>query len=116
MTMTDDTIPPAMTRKQWADPVVRLAHNPLDQTDEIQASTNPRGADMEIDGWSIGDTARHALAALCLHGQPFGFTRDDADALVRAIGALGYLQGETYLTAYNLRTVLRKVRALLPPA
>ena len=54
---------------------------------------------------------RHALAALALHGQPFGFTNDDARALNDAIV---YLHNHHY-DASKIASIARRIAALLPP-
>lgn len=51
----------------------------------------------------------HALAALCLYGQPFGFTREDLKALMWAIDDSGDL------LAAKLRSLADRIAALLPP-
>jgi hypothetical protein len=53
--------------------------------------------------------ARAALAALALHGQPFGFTHDD----VRALRRLADGPSEA---ARRLRDIAARLEALLPPA
>lgn len=63
----------------------------------------------------------HALAALCLHGQSFGFTRQEADELRACTVALRQCSdfGETGLNladAAALDRIAAKVRALLPPS
>jgi hypothetical protein len=63
---------------------------------------------------------RHALAALALHGQPFGFTWDDVDAIERVVAG-GELQGSlSPLSAVarqndRLRWLIDRIAALLPP-
>lgn len=53
---------------------------------------------------------RHALAALALHGQIFGFTREDVQIL-RTI-ELEYIQGGPF----SLTSMADRIEALLPPA
>lgn len=65
---------------------------------------------------------RHALAALALHGQTFGFTRADVDALEEAIEEHANALEERrpwdgYMRTRNARhaTLRDRIAALLPP-
>lgn len=64
----------------------------------------------------VADTpeSRHATAALCLHGQPFGFTREDV-IMLRA--ARLRLDGEEQEDAWDksLDSLADRIEALLPP-
>ena len=93
--MTDTTITPALTRKQW------------DATDP--ASVGPRRM---LDGATalFGTDGLHPLAALCLHGQPFGFTQEDVDAC-RSADDEEWAKWQPQLAA-----LAEKIAALLPPA
>ncbi|MBI4408631.1 MAG: hypothetical protein HY561_02905 [Gemmatimonadetes bacterium] len=56
---------------------------------------------------------RHALAALALHAQPFGFSWTDVDALVEAIGCAAEVgHANVGVRLYNLAD---RIAALLPP-
>ena len=71
------------------------------------------------DSWAVTLPAgrRHALAALCLHGQPFGFTREMCEAireLVRRLGAVDPDLGHVFMIGEALETADR-IEALLPP-
>ena len=54
---------------------------------------------------SIEPVIFHALAAKCLHGQPFGFTREDVDNLDATMGP----------ASPALHELARRIEALLPP-
>ena len=54
---------------------------------------------------------RDAIAALCLHGQPFGFTREDVLQLKRTMCRCGHDAGENP----TLRNLADRIEALLPP-
>lgn len=62
----------------------------------------------------------HRAAALCLYGQPFGFSRKDLDVLSRAaFGALGDTteSGDPdEASAAALRDLAHRIACLLPPA
>lgn len=92
-------IKPALTPEQW---------------ERREASFFGINMRLEEDGVGFGvadcetifdDEERHALAALCLHEQPFGFTRDDVDELWSAI-ANGW---------DGLKSLADRIEALLPP-
>ena len=52
-----------------------------------------------------------ALAALCLHGQPYGFTRGDVGRLRQVADAIAYDPDEDR----DLRDLADRIEALLPP-
>ena len=73
-------------------------------------------------GGSLGDQRDlHALAALCLHEQDFGFTRDDVIAL-RSMTGEGVNTGNPELDRLiggyvaKIQSVADRIEALLPPA
>lgn len=59
---------------------------------------------------TFDDGMIHALAALCLHGQPFGFTRADVELVLRHD-----LYDHEHPTAKALRDLAGRIAALLPP-
>ena len=64
------SIKPALTAEEWA------SDTPID--DNTQTIVGGR---LYFAGRLIHDMDRHALAALCLHGQTYGFTREDVELL-----------------------------------
>jgi hypothetical protein len=54
----------------------------------------------------------HGIAALALHGQPFGFTWEDVDWLIWQEG--GYPYGPEFQAAFA-RSLADRIAALLPP-
>ena len=98
---------PALTPEEWA---IELAQE-------------------DAHGWPVGDPrARvgfdgdswhpklHALAALCLHGQPFGFTREDVAFLRETTPADCGINGYTEKTARRrLANLADRIEALLAP-
>jgi hypothetical protein len=115
--MSDETITPALTPGEWE------AHS-MNRSGRVGIFATP-GSHVsvvdEIGAEGVGIPARdcHALAALCLHGQPFGFTRDMAGA----IGALiEIVSGQRPATVAELRehvlnadAAAARITALLPP-
>ena len=84
-------IEPALTAEEWAEGAV-IYENLTD---------------------ALGIGRRHSTAALCLHGQPFGFTWEDV-AVLRDIAApdIGTpLEGD----ARALTSLADRIEALLPP-
>lgn len=73
---TPDATEPALTREEWA----RLEF--FDGFTRYDAQFSHRLTMRMEDRSYVGiDARRHALAALCLHGQPFGFTHADVVSL-----------------------------------
>ncbi len=111
---------PALTAEEWAELEVEWesedraggwAHvesMPEDQTDVYVGAFGEDG--VAIAGSYV---RRHALAALCLHGQPFGFTRADMLELHVAIGSLESRSGAGQED--ELRDLADRLSALLPP-
>jgi hypothetical protein len=78
---------------------------------------------------------RHAVAALCLYQQPFGFTQEDVDAL-RGVADLGdrkatdlaslpyaysdlarrHIVEQAAVVSDRLRSLAARIAALLPPS
>ncbi len=83
-------IQPALTPEEWA------------ATEEIKAKMIDR----------LGSA--HALAALALYGQPFGFTLDDLRELDFLIEAIVREWQEGDESAF-LRSIKSRIEALLPP-
>ena len=90
-------IKPALTAEEWATP----ARNEV-----------PVGKDGFVDGRYILDSEKHRIAAQCLHGQPFGFTRQDV-ALLGLIQDL--VDGMPDLDMPELKSLTDRIEALLPP-
>jgi hypothetical protein len=115
-------IEPALTAEEWRGGWARTSapHG------EDWAYLNPYSRSMSegIDGWvsiggenGCGDSVgvnvpredRHALAALCLHGQPFGFTWE----MLRAIQLKTVRDGTP--EAFLVAAACERIAALLPP-
>lgn len=61
--------------------------------------------------WAPSNRERHALAALCLHEQPFGFTRND----VRLLNALVCTDRAWMNARKEILDLIARIEALLPP-
>ena len=127
--MTNDTeIRPALTAEEWKFPrVIEYQRDweiqmGLDQGDwpvpyresgyAVWISAEPRGSTAHA-AHNIQER-RHALAALALHGQPFGFTRDDVEHVRLVAGQCDALRlGPSHASV--LRDLADRIAALLPP-
>jgi hypothetical protein len=91
--MSDTTIRPAMDEQAWYD---LLRGEPA--VSRLDAAV--------VEACHAADLTQHALAAACLHGQPFGFTWDDVD-LLREASTLAQWRAFT--------PIADRIAALLPP-
>lgn len=106
--MTDTpSISPALTPQEWRESQATV-RGPLDDimTDD--------------DGYirPLKPDRLHAIAAVALYGQPFGFTREELDALrqhVTSCGEYGYACYCTVVDHERQQSALAKIAALLPP-
>ena len=121
-----DTTEPALTPEEWAHPErgvdigiglvwAHLSADPKDETGDAEA-LDDKGPWLVIDASNICGhrftvCPRISLAALALHGQPFGFTRADVAAIRRAIG----YDPTTGDLSLALESLADRVEALLPP-
>jgi hypothetical protein len=87
-----DKVRPALTPEEWSGrgfnrPGVEFTAHERDGTPfrgvAYGMSASGGAESMEVSDTVWHGDARHALAALALHGQPFGFTWDDVDRLRR---------------------------------
>lgn len=105
-----DKVERALTENEWAAQQERIRQLP------------------ERIGWAVaevdsyGDLDRHGLAALCLHGMPFGFAHQDVDlinsliqALDRAETAQQLLVEFTVIHPEPWKNLAARIAALLPP-
>ena len=114
--MSPEPIRPALTPEEWQD---------LDSGEAlIEDGELCVRYDSGLASEVVGD--RHALAALCLHGQPFGFTWDDVEVLreispEHRIGCahLAFVGSdcdcEAEQESATIASVADRIAALLPP-
>ena len=113
--MTED-INPAMTPEQWA----AITRGEWAILPEVVLTTASEGQiaiahPIDDDIVQVGE-CRLALAALCLYGQPFGFTWGDVDALVSlADDAADKPWHDAHYHASALASIAQRITALLPP-
>jgi hypothetical protein len=93
-----DIIEPALTPEEWA------AREKFDGFCE-GAKITKEGFRIVYDAGTAAldaDQLRHGIAALALHGQPFGFTRKDVGLLVRCAESC-----ERQIAAWNAEAQIR---------
>lgn len=116
-----DEITPALSAEEWGafqndDPEVTCGKV---WDDGCYVTLGPDGLGVEYgapDGAAYGMSAerRHAIAALALHGQPFGFTREDVEVLRCAQSVLDTLDGYDD-ESIGCGSLAARIAALLPP-
>jgi len=100
------TIKPALTAEEWASPGdVFDGYVDIDRGIVDVQMGGPAGLRDE-------DRERHALAAICLYGQPFGFTHEDLSCLNATMDSLEY-HG---IPQPCLESLYARIEALLPPS
>lgn len=123
-------VKPALTKEEWAAKAVTSRYG--DGLDSIgldrygrwivwEAAPLGRGVGDERIFTRRGERGRvsHALAALALRGQPFGFTREMVDALVSGLEVAGNEGWGSYSWSEEqgklAEAAIENIRALLPP-
>ena len=122
--MAHSEIKPALTAEEWARVFARNAYDdPYTEIAGYNVRLN-RGdyyslEVVDTDGWyythelTFYGGERQQLAALCFHGQPFGFTRQDVKVLRGAQSALNF---ECMDRGFDRPcTLADRIEALLPP-
>lgn len=76
----------------------------------------------EVGKGIVRNEDRHFTAAVCLYGQPFGFTREDLKAINEGVGGIFGRCAEFCVggcscgdDARRLENLADRIRALLPP-
>lgn len=128
---SESLIAPALTGDEWRTRSVRRAGQGTYEADLIALAEDGRSLRVaaEADGELVlvPESERHALAALALHGRPYGFTRQDVEdetdvagyceAMARQSAEAGAeAQAATFrMLAERHRVRAAKIAALLPP-
>lgn len=108
--MSDTPITPALTPEEWRTQLF-VGHG------GFQAYRDEdNGRELMVNGEWVDDAGARALAAIALHGQPFGFTHEDADALIDDAREWDDRSDIFAGRSAELRRIAAKIRALLPPA
>lgn len=112
-------IPPALTAEEWA-------RMPDCQRDNVDAFLRRQSlviawGSSPGEEWEVPAALRHALAALALHGQPYGFTAADVAMIGSAAEAyrrgdvMGWGPEDGEARARELDHLADRLAALLPP-
>jgi hypothetical protein len=120
-----EELKPAMTAGEWKHRSVDVAlgvvyaslgSDPVLQTGDLEAIGEPAPwltIDWNLAGDRVSVSRRHALAALALHEQPFGFTHDDVTVALDG-AALCKVSGNAYGET-KFRDLAARIAAFLPP-
>ena len=111
--MTPNPITPALTVEEWAENAVpRIEVRGVDIFVDGIAVVAEWGEDREHEAAVVG-RERHALAALCLYGQPYGFSHADVKLLKAERSMLIGDVSEEELASWG--SLADRIEALLPP-
>lgn len=118
-------IEPALTPEEWANQPEPMLNRDGDWAYAPEGVAGVIvGTDAVGHGLVVGSRARHGLAALCLHDQPFGFTREDVEIVRWAADEAewsarrgpGQTQEEAEAEARaRYEDLADRIEALLPP-
>lgn len=97
-------IKPALTPEEWQGAMEQWRSGTVDVEDLLGLSANNQSTRKQM----------HAAAALCLYGQPFGFTREDVKEL-RAVAEDYEYRGLDPSPFDTLNALADRIEALLPP-
>lgn len=106
------SIQPALTPEEWADRTAPLGDLGMTATFGRAAVVVGVGSSIVT---TVANEGRHALAALCLHGQPYGFTWDDVRAIRKYCGSGISREPEPVPGAEAVWEIADRIAALLPP-
>ena len=125
---------PALSAEEWAERLrrpgrmvggerlvgaVELVHT-SGTGNRLEMVSNGHGQFSDV--YTVVENQRHAVAAECLHGQPFGFSRDLCTRLRHAPSLQGYDDDHFVISREDLKILLQarteaadRIEALLPP-
>ena len=133
MSTPSDTpeIRPALTAEEWerTNPYRRAGRqqgatagaDPIPDGRLIDLCHDPEILSALLEGMGKEHSEKlHALAALCLHGQPFGFTWEDVDALRNWADAEEESRADGAMSSSGVgpgvaRSIANRIASLLPP-
>lgn len=103
-----DRIAPALTPEEWRKLAVSRGGFYADLSGDWQNGIPTDTLFVGSPESAVAVSPRHALAALALHGQPFGFTRED-------VANLRWVACQRMPRAAALNQIADRIEALLPP-
>jgi len=116
-----DTIGAALTPEEWAAGSAEFGRYTVSRY-QYDCEDGGIGVELQVSSdlaqkdWSHApDELVHAAAALCLHGQPFGFTQDDVTTILNALNEGAGWYGVSGDTLEELKGIMVRIEALLPP-
>ena len=107
------TLKAALTKEEWAAKETPGNGDWQDKRDGAVARLEYDPTNLYVwveSGFRVALGSHHAVAALCLHEQPFGFTRADVEAL-----RLIVLRYSNVPDHPLLASLASRIEALLPP-
>lgn len=108
-----DAIKPALTAEEWANLPERALSDDqtyfADAAHDIYVGHHTFHGD-QYEGNILVNERPHTLAAIALHGQPFGFTREDVAFLTHVALRLPEKKGREIA-----KSLAARIEALLPP-
>lgn len=115
-----DPIAPALTPEEWESTGFQQGDNADVELDVRNGMLFVEARRVAADGTdeycpAVFRARRHALAALALHGQPFGFTREDIELLRAAVILERWEAVPDADEMEKLRALAARIAALLPP-
>tara|TARA_Y100000310_G_scaffold219808_1_gene221245 strand:+ start:8817 stop:9161 length:345 start_codon:yes stop_codon:yes gene_type:complete len=109
------TIEPALTAEEWAKVEVRDGQTVMGVPDDYEL---PEEVNEAFEILVAHGVEARRIAALCLHEQPFGFTREDVTTLRQAEVVEFFDAGGIDIdpdAALTLKSLADRIEALLPP-
>lgn len=101
-------ITPALAAEEWG----KLSQFPS----EYEGSGVYVEGDAVVVEYTYITNQRHALAALCLYGQPFGLTSEDILTLEGHLARMAHSPGVTWDDNAKMLSLRDRIAALLPPS
>lgn len=112
-------IAPALNEREWAAWTSSSSGRDCDRLEYFHDTAYADGTRHVVIDGRYDEAERHAVAALCLYGQPFGFTREDVQALEelrQGFMTASYGRGNGSPIERALASLADRIAALLPPA
>ncbi len=119
MADTSDEILPALSPTEWATMLTGQGWMDLPNAagtaqlkDDGKVSLFPNGEAV----WLSEPEQKATVAALCLHDQTFGFTREDVDRLISIAELLDTPSVTSTEESWFIASLAARIAALLPPS
>lgn len=108
---------PALTAGEWVEARAPIHDRYCEEAEVAEGSEGKLHIGCGHIGVTVQQADRAKLAALALHGQPFGFTQADVE---RLMGLARWLQDRApedlwFVGSGDIRDLANRIAALLPP-